>query len=730
MNKIVNINLGGYPFQMDTDAYEYLSAYLGSIHTHFEASEGYDEITGDIEARLAELFQEQLGSRPIVTQKDVQAAVGIMGTPEEFGAESIEDFQTHTRPQKGIKTGKRLFRNPDDKVLGGVCAGLTAYFGIKDPLWVRLILLILTVTSFGFLVLVYIILWVVVPEAATASDRLAMRGETVNVSNIGKIIEEEIEQIPQRFSEAGETISKGFNSQKKNLDGAGAGIRGFFNNIFSLLAQVLRSLLKAIGFLWKPLLIIVSFALAIALIVTWATGAVSFFMSMPIASYILPHAPWLVGLGYTNLFLVIGIPLLALFFLAMRGWTKFRMNNYWRAGLGAFWMLNIFSLLGIGAYTAREFNAGIDVDGLDNSFSIASDTLYLKSSDNLNVDEFIFGNIGNHKLVPLDDQLLVQSVRIDLLKSDDSRFHSFEHYYSRGRNRAEARDLISDVDFRIEKNGNTWTIPTAIRVPKGKKYRAQNVRLTLRIPEGKHVVFDESIDRSIDRFERENWENHWWDRDQHVWTMTAKGLARPETAAERGKVQTYNYVGYTDLQLDGRMKAEIEYSESDIVVDVETRRSRYQDKLEFQELNNTLYVTSNARSSEEMPTLRIKMPQLDYLLAKNTRGVELKGFQQSKMTIDHEGEHGLSAFMSIDSLTLRQTDGSEVEIRGEGKYLKANLKRSELDVERYNVDNANIKGTERSRFIMSVHDTLYQALEPNAKVRYHLEPAVIVRDTL
>ena len=144
MNKIVNINLGGYPLNMDEDAYDYLKGYLGAIHRHFEVSEGYDEITSDIEVRLAEIFQDQLGDRSIVSMQDVEAAISVMGTPEEFGAEPMEEQTYHSSSSKSgktkIKTGKRLFRNPEDKVVGGVCSGLAAYFGINDPLWVRIVL--------------------------------------------------------------------------------------------------------------------------------------------------------------------------------------------------------------------------------------------------------------------------------------------------------------------------------------------------------------------------------------------------------------------------------------------------------------------------------------------------------------------------------------------------------------------------------------------------------------
>ncbi|MEM6966050.1 MAG: PspC domain-containing protein [Bacteroidota bacterium] len=213
MNKVLNINLGGYPFTIDDDAFEHLESYLDTIHHHFKKSEGYEEITSDIEARMAELFQEQLNGRAIVTVRDVKACVAIMGTPEEFGAEPMEETNefrerksTHTQHQQtNYKTGKRLFRDPDDMTVGGVCAGIAAYFGIEDPLWVRLIFVLGFFTgTIGLWV--YIILWAIIPEAKSAGDRLAMRGEPINVSNIGKIIEDEIDIFADKLDEIGNDL--------------------------------------------------------------------------------------------------------------------------------------------------------------------------------------------------------------------------------------------------------------------------------------------------------------------------------------------------------------------------------------------------------------------------------------------------------------------------------------------------------------------------------------------
>ena len=228
MNKVFNINLGAYPFTIDEDAYKHLSRYLETISRHFQDSDGHEEIVNDIEARMAELFQEKLGNRPIVTIKDVKEAILIMGTPEEFGADPMDEEaastdsssqRTKTSSKKSsnfkIKTGKRLFRNPEEEVVGGVCSGIAAYFGVEDPLWVRLAFIVLTIISAGVAIPLYIVLWAILPSAVTAGDRLAMRGEPINVSNIVKIIEEEVENLSTKVTEFGEEFGSSKSNKKK-----------------------------------------------------------------------------------------------------------------------------------------------------------------------------------------------------------------------------------------------------------------------------------------------------------------------------------------------------------------------------------------------------------------------------------------------------------------------------------------------------------------------------------
>lgn len=220
MNKIFNINLGGYPIVIDDDAYAHLTKYLATIQRHFTDSEGCEEIVYDIEVRMAELFTETKKGA-IIGKKEVEDVIKIMGRPEDFGAQPMEEAaymddaegaQKKKRSRRKIKTGKRLFRDPDEQILGGVASGIAAYFGIEDPLWIRILFLLFLITG-GVAVPAYILLWAIVPEATSASDKLAMRGEAATVSNIAKTIEEEIIDLKDKIND----LSKDMGSKKKTL---------------------------------------------------------------------------------------------------------------------------------------------------------------------------------------------------------------------------------------------------------------------------------------------------------------------------------------------------------------------------------------------------------------------------------------------------------------------------------------------------------------------------------
>ena len=201
MNKTINSKLGGYPFTIDDDAFDHLNDYLLKIKKHFKTSEGYNEILEDIENRIAELLDERNKTKTIVNLEDVKTVVAIMGTPEDFGAEASDSKVTSR--SFAYRTGKKLFRDPDNKIIGGVCSGIADYFGIPDPIWVRIGFAIAGFSA-GLGVPVYLLLWAIVPEAKSPADFLAMKGEPVNVQNIARIVEEQGEQSADQRAEMGQ----------------------------------------------------------------------------------------------------------------------------------------------------------------------------------------------------------------------------------------------------------------------------------------------------------------------------------------------------------------------------------------------------------------------------------------------------------------------------------------------------------------------------------------------
>lgn len=193
MKKTFQVNLGNRVYSIDEDAYLRLKEYLDRIEGHFSDQREREDILSDIEGRIAELFSERLhAGRQVINLADVTDVTGIMGDPRE-----ISGSGEPVRQEMPRYTGsRRIYRDPDDRVFGGVCSGLAWYFGI-DRVIVRLLFVLFMI--FGIGLLVYIILWIVTPEAVTTTQKLEMRGDPVNASSIGNFFNEEFESVKKHF---------------------------------------------------------------------------------------------------------------------------------------------------------------------------------------------------------------------------------------------------------------------------------------------------------------------------------------------------------------------------------------------------------------------------------------------------------------------------------------------------------------------------------------------------
>ncbi len=205
MKKAIKINIRGVIFHIDEDAYEKLDGYLKTVELYFSGREGGREIVDDIESRIAELFQMRVSEqkKEVISLEDVTEVTAVMGDPSDFVEEPITQEDDHGSSSKETKRtatrgAKRLYRDPDNAVFGGVCGGLGAYFGI-DPVLIRILFVVLLIAGYGVWGLVYIILWIAIPKAVSIAQKLEMRGERVTISNIEKTVKQEYEEVKSNF---------------------------------------------------------------------------------------------------------------------------------------------------------------------------------------------------------------------------------------------------------------------------------------------------------------------------------------------------------------------------------------------------------------------------------------------------------------------------------------------------------------------------------------------------
>jgi phage shock protein PspC (stress-responsive transcriptional regulator) len=189
MKITVSINLGGYSFNIDEDAYAELKRYLKNLELHFAGEESSSEILSDIESRMSELFRAKLTTyKQVINIEDVHQIIKVLGTPEDIS----ESEGPSTRDKFSSPGYHRMYRDTDHRVIGGVCAGMAAYWNLE--LWlVRLIFLILAIMGVG--ILIYLILYIVLPEAKTTAEKIEMNGNPVNIHNIKDSVKKEFETV-------------------------------------------------------------------------------------------------------------------------------------------------------------------------------------------------------------------------------------------------------------------------------------------------------------------------------------------------------------------------------------------------------------------------------------------------------------------------------------------------------------------------------------------------------
>ena len=190
MKITVSVNIGGSSFNVDEDAYSELKRFLKNLEIHFADEESASEILADIESRISELFRQKLTTfKQVITIDDVNEVTAILGSPED-----ISDNKGPSAGDKFSAPGAhRMYRDTDHRVIGGVCAGMGAYWNI-EPWIIRIIIVALTMTG-GLGILIYLILYIVLPEAKTTAQKIEMKGDPVNIHNIKESVKKEFDAV-------------------------------------------------------------------------------------------------------------------------------------------------------------------------------------------------------------------------------------------------------------------------------------------------------------------------------------------------------------------------------------------------------------------------------------------------------------------------------------------------------------------------------------------------------
>ncbi len=556
MKKVININFQGRVIPIEETAYDLLKQYLDSLRAYFANEEGRDEIMNDIEVRIGELFTERLKSgATCITDEDVNNIIASMGRPEDFEAQGADAPKSpqpeyanaphHAQRTKGFQRNaddkiiggvcsglanylgldpiimrivfillagalfwvyillwiivpsrslqsnitKRLYRNDEQKILGGVCSGLAAYFNID--IWIpRLIFVfpfIIGLVSgsntlwwsndwdFGFIprmisgsvgwtmFVAYIILWIAVPAAKTSSEKLEMRGQKVNVNSIVSTVKSDLGTTPSSI-------------EKKNNSGIGVIVRvlikAFFIFLFAIIALAL--FVMFIGLLFGGI------ALA------------------PLKGFIFDGQ-------LENILAWLTLPLLFLLpFVALITWVVRRLmgvktkHHYLGVSFLLLWIMGVICAGMLFYLVGRNFKTvgQLEEEQMAISQPLEKLNVEVQTTDWKTYKSTFFGFEMDNDF-PIyskgDDSIFLNTVRINIVKSNDSLYHLYRIRSSHGATREAAMETAEKIVFEVDQQNETLVFPQGFFISRENKFRNQRIWLVIEVPAGKTISFSKNI---------------------------------------------------------------------------------------------------------------------------------------------------------------------------------------------------------------------------------------------
>lgn len=602
MKKIININLSGRVIPIEDSAYEKLQSYIESLRRYFANEEGRDEIINDIESRIAELMDEKVrkGSSAI-TDADINEIIASMGRPEDFDAAETAEAATasskqNTRgdysyterktrrrlyrdssdkfiggvcsgianylntdpaiirilfaiitfggfglgflvyillwmilPDKDLEgfSGKRLYRNPDDRIIGGVAGGLAAYFNSRTST-VRLVFAAPIVLSIligmldgfswrhdfdffpniifgslsGTFILAYVILWMVLPEARSTYEKMEMRGEKVDVNSIRQNVKEGMGNVGDRvkgWSEEVKESAQNFGTKAKEF----ANTRGkaFAAEVNETARRGGRGLGHAIGVLFKVFFLFVAGTIAFALFVALIAlifGGVAWW---PINDF-LWTSKWQQIYAWGTLIFFLGVPLIGFITWVIRRILRVRSRSgYLGWTFGFLWTMGWIAAILFAASLTKDFRVYKPVDDTITINQPANNKMIVAVSQPELEYTGSFGwmsdDDGKEGWDLSGDTLKMSTIKFNINASIDSAYHVTMKRYSFGRTEAEARNRAEKIQYAVVSKDSVLDLASGFAIDKDSKYRGQQVEIEIQVPVGKKIRFDRSVNDKL-----------------------------------------------------------------------------------------------------------------------------------------------------------------------------------------------------------------------------------------
>ncbi len=644
MKKVININFQGRIILIEEDAYEQLKNYVESLRQYFVNEEGKEEIINDIENRIAELFTEKLKSGPsnFITEEAVAGIISSIGRPEEFDTDNVEVGSTSSSRENstysstpveprgslfrnendkmlgGVCSGigaylridttiirilfalftlgafgtglvlyiilwailpskiqenkftRRLYRDADQKVLGGVCSGISKYFNIA--VWIpRLIFalpIILSIfrnsldfhffffpvifTFSGTLFFTYLILWAVIPKAITTSEKMEMQGQKVDLESIKNKVKDELDGVKKNFAENSEKWKQDITEKASNIkDEAKESAKRFAGEAGPALRKnsnrfghFIFTLIKVFFFF---ILSIVAFALVMAVIGLITAGTAL----MPLKNFI-AETKWVQIYAWGTLILFFIVPVVALVQWLIKKIAGIKQKHHYIAyTLGILWVAGWVSAVLLVATISKEFKRSGQVSNEVAIIQPSNGRMKVEFKDvegkyyplNLNFGDNDDDLKNSLRLSASEDSLLLGNIKIQVEKSSDDKFHVTTIRRARSSTPLLAEQIAESIPFQLSQADSIITLPIAFPITSNTKFRNQQVRVQIEVPVGKEIFINDRADNlqyysvttngnglTID-WDNDNGDNYFW-RSGVWYIMTEHGLEKKYKDAE------------------------------------------------------------------------------------------------------------------------------------------------------------------------------------------------------